>query len=386
MNSNQRMTFKSTKKVFIICRYELNLQIGIQYNFMVISFLYNVRHSYPDPNDPRTQIEADFDDPYVIKRIIKHLKSLGYSIIPIEANEKAYLKLYRNKDKIDLAFNFSEGVYGKDRECQIPAMLEMLQIPYTGSSPLTQAIVLNKAKTKEILAANNIAVLPSQVFKTGEEKFQKKISFPIIVKPLSQGSGAGITNKSVVYDEKGLIEQVKLCVKNFNQPAMAEPFLRGREFSVAMLGNPPRILPPIEPDHSLLPKGYLPMDSLEVTWIFEEQSEKHHLICPARMDGELKNKIEKICLNTWNALEIRDWCRIDLRCDDKENVYILEVNSPAGLLPPEISMTSYFPMAARAAGIDYDELLRAIIETAMERIEIDGVPHSACLRRQALGG
>lgn len=332
-----------------------------------IAFLYNVRHSYPDPNDPRTQLETDFDDPPVIKKIIKHLRGLGYKIIPIEANEKAYLKLYRNRAKIDFAFNFSEGIYGKDRECQIPAMLEMLKIPYTGSSPLTQALVLNKAKAKEILSANNIAVLPFQIFKTGEEKFEGKFPFPIIVKPLSQGSGAGITNKSVVYDEKGLIEQAKFSIKTFKQPAMAEPFLQGREFSVAMIGNPPRILPIIEPDHSLLPKEYLPMDSLEVKWIFEEQSETNHLICPARVSDELKNKIEKICFDTWNALEIRDWCRIDLRCDDNETPYILEVNSPAGLLPPEISMTSYFPMAARVAGISYDELLQMILETGMAR-------------------
>lgn len=183
-----------------------------------IAFLYNLRHSYPDPNDPRTQLETDFDDPHVIKRIVKHLRALGYNIIPIEADEKAYLKLYRNKNKINLAFNFSEGIYGKDRECQIPAILEMLQIPYTGSSPLTQALVLNKAKTKEILAANNILVLPFQIFKTGEEKFENKFSFPIIIKPLSQGSGAGITNKSVVYDEEHLYEQVKFSIKTFNQP------------------------------------------------------------------------------------------------------------------------------------------------------------------------
>lgn len=333
----------------------------------IVVFLYNVRHSYPDVNDPRTQLDADADDPHVIKKIVKHLRKITHKVIPIEANEKAYLKLYKNRNKIDLAFNFSEGIYGKDRECQIPAMLEMLQIPYAGSSPLTQALVLNKAKTKEILAANNIPVLPCQVFKTAEEKFENKFSFPVIVKPLSQGSGAGITNKSVVYDENELLERVEFTIQTFNQPAMAEPFLSGREFSVAMLGNPPRVLPIIEPDHSLLPKNYLPMDSLEVKWIFEEQTDKHHLICPARITDELKIKIEKICFGSWNALEVRDWCRIDLRCDDKENIYVLEVNSPAGLLPPEISMTSYFPLAARAAGMDYDRLLSAILETAMER-------------------
>ncbi|MFH1192227.1 MAG: D-alanine--D-alanine ligase [bacterium] len=334
-----------------------------------IVFLYNVRHAYPDANDPRTQLETDFDDPPVIKLIIKHIKKCGYNLIPIEANEKAYLKLYKNREKIDLAFNFSEGIYGNDRECHLPAILEMLRLRYTGSSPLTQALVLNKAKAKEILVANNVSVLPFQVFKNIKEKTKINIPFPIIVKPLSQGSGAGITNKSVVYDETGLFKQVKFIINTFKQPAMIEHFLTGREFSVAMIGNPPRILPIIEPDHSLLPKEYLPLDSLEVKWVFEEQSEKNHLICPAKTDEKLYEKIKNISMDTWRSLEIKDWCRIDLRCDSNDTLYILEINSPAGLLPPEISMTSYFPLAARVAGIAYDELLKLIIDTAFKRYE-----------------
>ncbi len=277
---------------------------------------------------------------------------------------------YKSATKdIDLVFNFSEGIYGKDRECQLPAILEMLRLKCTGSSPLTQALVLNKAKTKEVLFANNIFVLPTKVFKKIGEKIETNIPFPIIVKPLSQGSGAGITNKSVVYNEEELSRQVKFIINTFKQPAMIEPFITGREFSVAMLGNPPRILPIIEPDHSLLPEGYLPLDSLEVKWVFEEQSEKNHLICPAKVDKKLYDKIEKICVDTWKALEINDLCRIDLRCDSNNNPYILEVNSPAGLLPPEISKTSYFPLAARAAGIEYGELLKSIINTALKRYE-----------------
>lgn len=334
-----------------------------------IAFLYNVRHIYPDVNDPHTQLETDFDDPAVIKFMIQYFKNCGYNLIPIEANENAYLELYENRENIDLVFNFSEGIYGKDRECQLPAILEMLRLKYTGSSPLTQALVLNKAKAKEILSANNISILPFQVFKNIKERPKINLPFPIIVKPLSQGSGAGITNKSVVYDTASLFKQIEFIINTFGQPAMIEHFLSGREFSVAMLGNPPRILPIIEPDHSLLPKEYLPLDSLEVKWVFEEQTEKHHLICPAKTDEKLYEKIKNISIDAWNALEINDWCRIDLRCDADNNPYVLEVNSPAGLLPPEISKTSYFPLAARAAGIEYGELLKSIINTAIKRYE-----------------
>lgn len=138
-----------------------------------IILLYNQRHFYPDPNDLRTQLEADFDDPQTTEWQIKHLKNLGYNVVPIEADEKAYFKLYELRDKIDLVFNVAEGIYGLDREAQIPAILEMLKIPYLGSRPLTEAIILDKAKTKEILIANKISTLPFQIFKQGDEKLKK---------------------------------------------------------------------------------------------------------------------------------------------------------------------------------------------------------------------
>lgn len=333
-----------------------------------IVLLYNKRHIYPDPKDPRTQLETDFDDPQTTKWQIKHLKNLGYNVIPIEADEKAYFKLYELKDKIDLVFNVAEGIYGLDREAQMPAILEMLQIPYLGSRPLTEAIILDKAKTKEILIANNITTLPFQIFKTGKEKINKNLKFPLIVKPVAQGSSAGITNNSVVFNEKKLYENIKKIIKNFNQPALVEPFLKGREFSVAMMGNPPEILPIIEPNHKILPKNYLPFDSLEVKWYFEENGgSKNYLQCPAKLSKKLENKIKNICYKTWEVLEIRDWCRIDIKCDEFENPYVLEVNAPPGIIPPEVSLTSYFPLAARSAGIDYELLLQKLINIALKR-------------------
>lgn len=337
-----------------------------------IVLLYNQRHFYPDPNDPRTQLEADFDDPETTHWQIKYLKNLGYKVIPIEADETAYFKLYKIKKKIDLVFNISEGIYGLDREAQMPAILEMLKIPYLGSRPLTQAIVLDKAKTKEILIANNIPTLIFQVFKKENEKINEDLlKFPLIVKPIAQGSSAGITQESVVFDKERLIDQVKKTIEIFNQPVIVEPFLEGREFSVAMIGNPPEILPIIEPDHKILPKNYLPFDSLEVKWHLEEKENfKNYLQCPAKISKKLEDKIKDICFKAWRALEIRDWCRIDIKCDIKENPYILEINSPPGIIPPEVSMTSYFPLAARSAGINYGELMKKLINIALERLSI----------------
>lgn len=337
---------------------------------MNLAFLYNVRHFYLDVNDYRNQLEADFDDPITTKWQIKHLKSLGFNVIPIEANEKAYLKLYRLRKKIDLAFNVAEGIYGRDRELQIPAMLEMLRIPYTGSSPLTHAFSLNKGKAKQVFIAEGIPTAPFQIIEKENFVLNPELKYPLIVKPVAQGSSMGITNKSVVYDLASLKKQVRKIVTAFKEPALVEPFLEGREFSIAMLGNPGRILPIIEPNHSILPKKYLPFDSYEVKWYFEEQNHDDYLMCPAKMDARLESKIKDICRRVWDALDVLDWCRIDIKCDKKNNPYVLEINSPAGLMPPEVSMTSYFPLAARAAGMDYRKMLMEIIKAAAKRYKI----------------
>ena len=334
-----------------------------------IAFIYNIRHKHPDPNDPRTQLETDFDDPETIEWMIKHFKKIGLKVIPIEADENAYEKLKKNKQKIDLVFNYSMGIYGRDRYSHLPAMLEMLQLPYTGPSPLSQGLVLNKAKAREIFIARKIPTPLSQTFYSPNDELMKKLKFPLIVKPCCRGSSAGITNNSVVSDEEELRRQVEFIIKTFNEPALVQTFLSGREFSIPMLGNPPEILPIIEVDHSQTPEGYKPIDSLEVKWILEEEDKEFsqkHFSCPAKIPKSFERKLKNICLQVWDALELADLCRIDIRCDSKGNPYVLDVNSPPGLIPPEVS-TSYFPLSARVAGIDYDELLKRIIDEAAKR-------------------
>ncbi len=335
---------------------------------LTVAFLYNTRHFYPDPADPSSQVEADFDDPKTIDLMCQYLKDCGYALIPIEADENAYLHLHRQRNAIDIAFNYSMGIRGLARYAHLPSMLEMLNIPYTGSDPTTQAVIMNKARMQEILAAHNVSVLPSQVFRTAKDRLSDELEFPLIVKPIAQGSSAGITGKSVVENLNDLTERVENTISTFGEPALVQPFLDGREFSVPMLGNPPVIFPIIEPEFSRLPEGYAPMDSLEVKWVFEEQTDSHHLSCPAKLDPFLEQSIKKTVLDSWEALGMRDLCRIDVRCDRKGKPYVLDVNSPPGLLPPEITKTSYFPMSARAAGLSYTDLLKMIFDTALSRI------------------
>jgi D-alanine-D-alanine ligase len=337
-----------------------------------IAFLYNVRHQYPDPNDPATQLETDFDDRATIVTMIKHLEALRFDVIPIEANRNAYTQLKRNREHIDLAFNYSLGMFGMDRYAHLPSMLEMLQIPYTGATPLGEALVLNKAYMKDILIANNIPTLPYQLFTAKDTRIKRRLKFPLIVKPVAQGSSAGITNDSVVWSEVRLREQIESTLALFPAGALVEPFITGREFSVGLLGNPPQVLPMVEADHSTLPDEYYPMDSLEVKWILEEEGggESDHLICPAVLGAKLRKRIERICRRAWHDCGMQDFCRIDVRLDNASFPQVLDINSPCGLIPPEVSMTSYFPLEARAAGMNYRSLLRSIINAAFQRYGI----------------
>jgi len=228
-------------------------------------------------------------------------------------------------------------------------------------------LILNKAKAKEIFFQYKIPTPLFQIFRNENEVLNKNLNFPLIIKPIAEGSSMGITNDSVVDNEVDLRAKLKKIIKNFDEPALVEPFLMGREFSIAMIGNPPEILPIIEPNHRLLPKKYLHLDSLEVKWYFEEEGNNNYLMCPAIVDKKLESKLKDICQTVWKALDVRDWCRIDIRCDKKNNPFVLEINSPAGIIPPEVSTTSYFPLAGRVAGIDYEALLSRIINTALER-------------------
>jgi len=335
-----------------------------------LAFVYNIRHRYPNPEDSRTFNEADFDDRKTINSIIKHLRNTGFDVLPIESDTKAEKILTQEVTNIGFVLNYSEEVLGSKPKIYMSQVLEKTGLPFSGCSNKTQRLIIDKGKMKNALLSKKVSTLPFQVFGDPDEKLVKKLTYPLIVKPIARGSSEGISNKSIVKNNKELAKQVKFILNTFGEPALVESFIEGREFSVGMIGNPPEILPIIEPKHKKLPKGYYHIDSFEVKWQLEEELGEDYFSCPAKVDIKLKRKIEKLCTVAWNALNIKDFCRIDLRMDKFGNLYILDVNSPPGLIPPEISLTSYFPLAARIKGYDYEELLLKIIESASKRYQL----------------
>ena len=290
-----------------------------------------------------------------------------HNVTLIEANEEACRKICEVKPEI--VFNIAEGLRGPSREAQIPALLEMLGIPYTGSDPLTLGLCLDKSRAKEILAYHKI---PTPKFFVIEKESHIKslaLTLPAIVKPLYEGSSKGIYDASVVKNTGDLEKQIKKVLKEYDQPALVEEFLTGREFTVAMLGNDGdlQILPIVEICFNSLPDGVNPIYSYEAKWIWdtvENPIDVHE--CPAKIVPELKQKIEKICQNTYKTLKCRDWCRIDIRLDGSGEPHVLELNPLPGILPnPEEH--SCFPQAARAAGLDYPSLINAVLNAAIKR-------------------
>ncbi len=334
------------------------LHLGLTYNSTVASSTSNAL-----PPD----FFAEWDAPATIDSLREALE-LRYDVTPVEADEDAYEKLRRARP--DLVFNFAEGIHGSSREGFIPSILDLLQIPYTGSNATTLNLCLHKARTKEVLAYHGVPVTPHMI--VSEPPAEIPFPFPAIVKPLHEGSGKGIRNTSLVRSRKELGDEVARIAKDYAEVSIVEPFLPGREFTVAVLGNSPdvQILPPVEIRFDALPSEANPLYSYEAKWIWDVPEKPLEIFhCPAKIETTLLRQIEEICRRTVEVLECRDWGRIDLRLDAQGVPHVLEVNPIPGILPhPEEN--SCFPKAARAAGLDYVALVHRVVEHAGARLRI----------------
>lgn len=318
------------------------------------------------PVSPDFFAECDSDD--TIDAVHEALRE-RYDVVPIESDENSFLKL--KKAQPDLVFNISERLLGPSRESHIPSLCEILELPYTGSDPLTLGICLHKSRAKEILTYHGI---PNPHFWVVESfsDIPNSLRYPVIVKPLFEGSSKGIGDNSVVTNEHDLFCRVQDISLIYNQAAIVEQFISGREFTVGILGNHPRfeVLPIVEIDHGQLPAGANPIYSYEAKWIWDQACDPLQIFyCPAVITNDLAYSIVELAKRTCLILGIRDWCRIDIRLDDSGTPNVLEVNPLPGILPnPEEN--SCLPKAARVAGYTYSGLIHRIVDEALMRYGI----------------
>ncbi len=318
----------------------------------------------PEPSDDRY---AEWDTPETIEAVRAALAEI-HRVTLIEADEDFYETVRRVRP--DIVFNIAEGLNGVSREAQVPAMLDMLRIPYSGADPLTLALCLDKSRTKEILSHYGV---PTARFRLVESITElpatDDLSYPMMVKPLHEGSSKGIFNSSLVADRRELTAAVEKIIFEYRQPALVEEFLSGREFTVGILGNAPdlRVLPPVEIRFDSLPKGVNHIYSYEAKWIWDRSDNPLDIFeCPARIEPALLDEIGAICSRAYRLLRCRDWSRIDVRLDGRGRPHIIEVNPLPGILPnPEDN--SCLPKAARAAGISYNALIQSALGYAAIR-------------------
>lgn len=313
---------------------------------------------------------AEGDSSETIQAVMDAIRSGGHDVIGIEGDDEALQKL--EKIRPDLVFNIVEGLFGDFRESFIPMICERQGIPYTGSDPLTLAICLNKARTKEILNYYSIPTPVFRVFHPQQKVDFNNFDFPAIIKPVAEGSSKGIFDDSVVDNPEQALKKINEGFEKYHEPVILEKFLSGDEFTVAIWGNgnEVEVLPIIAINYDDLPGGARPIYSYEAKWIWDTPDKPLEIFqCPASLTHLQQRNIEDVVRDTYRVMNIRDWCRIDVRMDEQGIAHVLELNPLPGILPnPEEN--SCFPKAARTKGYSYEEMINHVIHLARRRYGI----------------
>jgi len=329
---------------------------------MNITLTYNLKKK--DESKPE-DFFSECDSVETINSIVGALKSKGYKV---EAIDVEYPKLfsYFKENSVDMVFNIAEGRSGKFRESEVPAILDYLNIPYTGSDTFSLALALNKAITKKILKAENIPTPAFQLFSKDNEELNPELKFPLIVKPNCEGSAKGISKSNVVNSKDELFKKIKETVNVYEQDALVEEFIEGKELTVGILENgKTRVLPVLEIDFSTCKNS----GEYFYSWRMKEYQGNKELglvptfHCPARLDKQTEDSVKEVALKTHRAIGCLDISRTDIRLDKNNMPYVLEINPLPGLDPKE----SNFPIMAYAAGMKYEDLIEAIVLSASER-------------------
>lgn len=323
-----------------------------------VGFAFNVKRLKPQV-DGTLDDEAEYDSPATLQAIREAIASFGHEVIDLEA--KGELPNVLANTPVDLVFNISEGFKGRNRESQVPALLELLDIPYSGSDPATLAIALDKSLAKRMVRQHGILTPNFTVMVTGKEKLPKELNqFPLIVKPNAEGSSKGVHPASVVHNEAELRDTVRKVLDKYRQPALVEQYISGREFTVGLLGERrPKVLPIMEVVF-LDPSERTPVYSFEHK---QDWSSKVRYDTPAKLEPVHQRAIERAARESFVALNARDVARIDFRMDAQGRVYFLECNPLPGLTPDWSDLV----LIAKSAGMDYRMLIGEILAPAIRR-------------------
>jgi D-alanine-D-alanine ligase len=344
---------------------------------MNVAVLANLKKNAPrGPGLPEDAWD-DLDSESTIEALGEALRAGGHEPWFLEGDATLYDRLRERRP--DICFNICEGHFGDSREAQVPALLEMLRLPYTGSKVLTLALTLDKPMTKRVLWWHELPTPAFQTFESADEPLDDDMLFPLFVKPSREGTGMGVSARSIVRDEAELREQLRYTIERYQQTALVERYIEGREVTVGLVGNLtgptarrlPRDLSAVERGLRFMPPleinlgPYQETDTVYSNRLKVDIPEQIDYWCPAPLDPPLVEELNFLAAATFRVTGCRDVARVDFRLDSRDGLkpYILEINPLPGLTP-EISD---LVIEARAAGVEHAALVNLILDTALKR-------------------
>ena len=327
---------------------------------MNIGLTYDLKTDYSLKKGESEDTLAEFDPPETIKDLEEALIGLGHKVIKIGRAEKLLKAL--NKLSVDMVFNLAEGNYGRNRESWVPVILELKKIPFLGSDASILGICLDKLLTKKLLVANGISTPDFRGIDSLDNLKKLTLKFPIIVKPRYEGSSKGISVKSIVKNKKELISRVKFILNKYKQPALVEEFIKGSEFTVAIIGNNhPEVMP-------IVPRA-VDMDTTLSTHVLDKDTTRvrsSKIKEATEITPELEKNLKHLALKTYQVLDCFDFARIDFRVDERNNPFVLEVNPL-----PNLSKDDSFGLLAEYLNISYKDLINKILKAGIKRLGIN---------------
>lgn len=321
-------------------------------------------------------ISADFDHIETIDSIRAAIESDGHRTAFLQADRDLPYAL--KEVQPDICFNIAEGLGGDAREAHVPALLEMLRIPYTGSRVMANAISLDKTLTKRLWRDRNLPVAPFQEYIIGDEKLRADLKFPLFVKPAKEGTGMGVDTKAIVRNIDELMERVIYLLQTYKQPALVEKFLTGREFTCGIIGRWDSRKYSRHPEWYTHRLGYHIFPILElgsessVTPGLYSNAAKSLAVgeqgaptytCPANIPEELAKKIRHLVVRAHMLVKAIDYSRVDIRLDDDGEPTLIEINTLPGLTPDYSDLC----LEANAEGISYTDLILDILYLGASR-------------------
>lgn len=333
---------------------------------MRIGLTYDLRKEYLEMGFSEEET-AEFDSEETIRALDETISSLEHEVVRV-GNIFELARRLSAGERWDLVFNISEGCHGRNREAQVPALLEAYDIPYTFSDPLTLAVCLDKAVAKSVVRDAGIPTPESFTVNTMNDLEKGAISprthFPLFTKPVSEGTGKGITSDSIVWDMDALKKQCSVLLGRYHQPVLVETYLPGREFTIGIVGSEDqaRVIGVLEVK---LNQNAEPLVYTFANKEFCEERVEYSLV----KDKDIIKEASDVALGAYRALGCRDAGRLDVKADHNGRLYFLEMNPLAGLNPGH----SDLPILCTKAGIGYRQLISEIIGSALKRKTVDPV-------------